>query len=501
MTSVKVYQPDLRVTLYKTIKRTTLDEDTPVSARFQGIDQKIDLTPFLSESSGLRTSKSVREAAGGFSITVGDKPYKGIDTFETLYGVIEPMDFIEIRVRHSPPDLIGNLAAGADDDPTRPPIVMRGFVSKVDRNETMGADGKPQRSVVINGQDYGKLWQMLQILYLPGYVIGQDILSNFKLFERFGVGFQTAMKGGEFVTQMIQKVVNPYLKKLMPENSPNPTEIQLDISAQHGTTSITGPQNQEGTIYDLMRTYTDVGIWNELYLEDREDGVFCVYRPNPAQSVDGKPIQDDAPEPTIVDLPDVDVLSMSVSRSDTNVANFYWVRAPRFEMVGDITMRLFAIQGADKKTVLLEDYPNTKTSLYGLRVMYGQTEMGGDDVTTFNSGQKAADSRKRDSGMASWIADRRRIMVEQNKDNVVLESGTMRVRGNEQIRAGCYVRIKRGTFNALYYVVQVDHDYIPFNGFFSTLTVERGMGFVERAKRGGGSDSPYLSELLGTLNG
>lgn len=501
MPNVKVYEPDIRVTLYKTIKRTTLDEDTPVSARFSGIDQKIDLTPFLSETSGLRTSKSVRDPAGGFSLTVADKPYKTLDAFETLYGVIEPMDFIEIRMRHAPPDLIGNVIAGAASDPTRPPIVMRGFVSEVIRNETMGAEGRPQRSVVINGQDYGKLWQMLQILYLPGYVIGQDILSNFKLFERFGVGFQTTMKAGEFVSQMVEKVINPYLKKLMPQHSPNPTAIQTDISVKHGTTSITGPQNQEGTIYDLMRTYTDVGIWNELYLEDREDGVYCVYRPNPAQTIDGKPIQDDAPKPTIVDLSDVDVLSMSVSRSDANVANFYWVRAPRFEMVGDITMRLFAVQGADRKTVLLEDYPNSKTDLYGTRVMYGQTEMGGDEVTTFNSGQKAADSQKRDSGMANWVAERRRIMVEQNKDNVVLERGTMRVRGNEAIKPGYYVRLNRGAFSALYYVVQVDHDYIPFNGFFSTLAVERGMGFVERAKRGSGSDSPYLAELLGTLNG
>lgn len=496
MKNVKVYQPDVKVTLYKTIKRTTLDENTPVSARFQGIKQKIDLTPFLSESRGLRTSKSVRDPAGGFSLTVGDKPYKQTDAFETLYGVIEPMDFIEIRMRHGTPG-----ASGSSSDPTRPPIIMRGFVSEVVRNETMGEDGRPQRSVVINGQDYGKLWQMLQILYLPGYVIGEDILSNFKLFERFGVGFKTVLEASDFVGQMIQKVVNPYLQKLMPENSPNPTEIKLDISVKGAVTSVTGPQNQEGTIYNLTRTYADVGIWNELYLEDREDGVYCVYRPNPTQDVDGNPINADAPKPTIVDLSDVDVLSLSLSRTDANVANFYWVRAPRFEMVGDITMKLFALQGSSLKTALLEDYPNARTDLYGLRVMYGQTEMGPDGVSTFNSGQKAADTEARDTATAAWISERRRIMVEQNKDNVVLERGTMRVRGNESIKAGYYVRLKRGAFTALYYVVQVDHDYIPFNGFYSTLIVERGMGFVERAKRGGGSDSPYLSELLGTLGG
>src|SRR3546814_3609908 len=71
-------------------------------------------------------------------------------------------------------------------------------------------------------------------------------------------------------------------------------------------------------------------------------------------------------------------------------------------------------------------------------------------------------------------------MVEQNKDNVLLERGTFRIRGNENIRAGMFVRLRRGGFSAEYYVVTVEHEYVPFSGFFSTLTVERGMGFVER---------------------
>lgn len=485
---VKVYQPDIRVTLYKTISRKTLDGNNPVSARFQGTARTIDMTPFLSDSLGLRTSKSVREPAGGFSLNMADKPYQQAGAFETLYGIIEPMDFIEIRMRHNPPAATGGP----------PPIIMRGFVSDVQRMETMGADGRPQRTMTVSGQDFGKLWQMLQILYLPGYVIGEDILSSFKLFERFGVGFKTSMTGAEFVSQVIEKVLNPYLAKLMPENSPNPSEIQTDITVKHGTTSVTGPQNQEGTIYDLLRSYTDVGVWNELYLEDREEGVFCVFRPTPAMDVSGKLIQDDAPAPVYVDLPDIDVISISVSRSDANVANYYWVRGPRFEMVSDIYRQQFAIQGADKKTVLLTDYPNCAVQLYGSRVMYADTQMGGDDVQTFTSGLPAGDQAKRDTSMANWINDRRRIMVELNKDNILFERGSMRVRGNENIKAGMYVRLRRGSFIASYYVAQVDHDYIPFQGYFSTLTVERGTGFIERVKRGGGADSPYLSEMTET---
>lgn len=502
---VKIYEPDIQVKLIKTISRATLDGNNPVSQRFQGSDRAIDLSLFLGDGSALRTSKSVREAAGGFSLTLADKPFKGkyagSTTFETLYGLIEPMDFIEIRIRHDPP-----TAAGA-----KPSIVMRGFVSTVSRSETMGADGRPQRAVIVNGQDYGKLWQMLQILYLPGYVLGEDILSGFKLFERFGVGLETTMKAADFVTQVVQKILNPYLTSLLPKNivnlapkdSPIPNQVQLDLSVKSGVTSVTGPQNQEGTIYDLLRTYGDVGVWNELYLDDREDGVYCVYRPVPALDISGNLIQSNKQKPTYVDMPDTDVISLNVSRSDANVANFYWTRMPRFDLVSDIYRQQFAIQGADKDTVLLDTYANSSVQLYGLRVMYADTQQGGDEVTTFSSGQPADVKVKFDTSMANWINSRRAIMVEQNKDNVLLESGVMRVRGNEAIKAGTYVRLHRGPFQAVYYVIQVDHDYIPFQGFFSTLTVERGTGFIERVrKNGSGGNSPYLAEMTDTpING
>lgn len=71
----KIYDPNIQVTLFKTISRTTLDANNPVSARFQGTARTIDLTNFLGESSSVRTSKSVREPAGGFAITIADAPY------------------------------------------------------------------------------------------------------------------------------------------------------------------------------------------------------------------------------------------------------------------------------------------------------------------------------------------------------------------------------------------------------------------------------------------
>lgn len=491
--AVKIYDPNLKVTLYKLISRATLNGSNPTSQRFQGTQRTIDLTPFFGDGSSVRTSKSVREAAGGFALTIGDKPYigeyAGQQTFESLYGLVEPMDYIEIRFQHDP-----STSAGAP-----PPIIMRGFVSNVSRVETMGSDGKPQRAVSITGQDYGKIWQMLQILYFPGFILGEDILSGFKMFERFG-GSTNILTSSQFVSQAIKTIINPFLAGLMPANSPCPNSIEASeyLYVGHGVTSTQGPQNQEGTIYNLLKTYGDVGTWNELYLQDEEDGVHCVYRPIPAMKLNGDLIQSDAPSPKYVDISDVDLISLNVSRSDANIANYYWVNAPRFNLVDSIYQQLFALQGEANDTVLLTNYPNSTETLYGLRPMNVDTQQGGDDVTTFSSGLLADAQGVRNTDMANWCNNRRAIMVAMNQDNVLYESGSMRIRGNEAIKAGMYVRLHRGTFESIYYAVRVDHDYLPFQGFFSTVTFERGTGFIERVTRGGGSDSPYLAEMMPT---
>ncbi|CAE6724491.1 hypothetical protein [Paraburkholderia nemoris] len=486
--NIQLYTPDAKVTLTKTIGRQTVDGQTPVSQRTLDTNKTIDLTPFIGEPGGLKVSKSVREPAGGFVLTFPDQPYIQGGSMETLYGLIEPMDFIEIRMRHNIPD-------ATSGNPTTPPVYMRGFVSQIARNEAMGSDGKPMRTVTISGQDMGKLWQIAQIKFLPGYVVGENYLSSFKLFERFGVGFKTAMTASEFIAEVVNSIFNPFLKGLMPPNSKNPTEIKLDVSVANGVVDVGGAQNQQGTIYSLLSYFGDVGAWNELYLEDREDGVYCVYRPNPFKDINGTVIQDDAPALMPIDVDAKDVIALNVSRGDENVSNYYWTRAPRFELVSDIFSRQFAV-GADPATVDLGQYANSAEQFYGMRVMEVETQQGGNDVTTMSSGQPAPQQTNRDASMANWINNRRAILVAQNKDNVLLESGTARIRANETIKPGSYVRIVRGSFSSTFYVPSLDLDYVPYQGLFMTLKLERGNGFVKRVEAGTGVQAPYSAEMV-----
>lgn len=481
--------PRLELRLFKTIDRKANGQGLPASSRYAGKSDYINLTPFLGAGSSVRTSKSVRAAAGGFTITIPDMPQAQGAALESVYGLVEPMDMIEIRMDHY--------------QALTPPVVMRGFVSQVQRSQTMGSNGKPQRQVVISGQDYGKIWQMLQVLMRPYMLTGQSLLTNFKLFEMFGVGYENAKSAGDFISEMVEKVINKHLADMLPENTAMPKSITPDILVKHGTVSVHLDQSEGQSIYDIMRLHGDVGVWNELFTEDRQDGVYAVYRPIPALSVvsaDGKSrkIQDDAPDPVYVVIPDSDVVSLSVARSDQDVANFYWVLAPKFSLVTDVYRLQY---GLASDSVMINDYANTAVKYYGPRAMYADTQQGGDAVKNHGSGQDEAGEKSRRVEVSDWIDQRRKAMIEMNKDNVVLERGSMRIKGGpmrpdglEPMKPGDYARLNQGNFTADYYVTEITNDFMPYQGFYTTLSFERGEGFVERVRKGGGKQSPWLME-------
>jgi len=501
--------PQISLRLYKTISRTTIDGQSAVSARYQGKDEYIDLSPFLNQGSSVRTSKSVREPAGGFSITFADKPQSswqgdfsamvglpGTTELESIYGLVEPMDLIEIR-----------MWGGVGPAPTEYPIIMRGYVSAIHRGQAMTESGQPQRSVTITGQDYGKIWQMFQVIHLAAYAERQALLTNFSLWEMFGVTAVNAMKASEFVRKMVDKVINPHMDGFMPKNTKMPRKIDTgdSISVKHGVVN-NSYQAMQGSIYDILKFHGDVGVWNELYTEDREDGVHCVYRAIPAlhlslpKGAKDRKIQDDAPDPIYCEIEDHLIKSVAISRSDANVANFYWVNNSRFDLIDDMQRKLASIPADDGK-VSLKEYPNTAVKYYGVRPMYAETQQGDDGITNYNSGLPEKEQDARSKQQESWLDRRRRHMLEMNRDNVVLERGSaavkgglMRPDGKEVMKAGDYARFKTGRITWDAYVVQIDHEFLPFQSYTETLTFERGENFATRTSKEAGLSAPWLAE-------
>jgi hypothetical protein len=504
MPSFKDAKPQISLRLYKTIDRKTIDGKKAVSSRYEGREAFIDLTHFLGDGSSVTTTKGIREPAGAFSITFSDQPQvsSGLSgdvvtkALESIYGLVEPMDMIEIRMWKG----VGVWPKGKPY-----PIKMRGFVSKVGRGMAMGPNGIPARTVSISGQDYGKIWQMYQVLYLRAYDASAAYLTAYNMFEKFGIQATNVLKSSEYIKLLIDKIINPFMDEFVPKNSPMPRSIKTDqfILVKHGVIN-GGYQSAQGSLYELAKMYGDVGVWNELYIEDKSDGVHVVYRPIPAMHI-SKPdgaksymIQDDAPEPIYNDILDDDLVSISSERSDDNVANFFWVNNQKYDLIDDIYRKLFAVQAGQVST---GGYANSATKYYGVRPMYSETNQGADLTYSESGGLPADKQESRSIDTESWIDNRRRLMIEMNKDNVVFEQGSARIKGGlmradneEHIKAGDYAKFKIGAMEYTAYITQIVDEFVPFQSYIATITYERGQGFVTRSAMESGKQSPWLAE-------
>jgi hypothetical protein len=489
---IDIRKPGIQVLLYKNVSRKTVNGTTPVSARYAGQSSVVDLTPFLSEANPVRVSKSVREPAGAFSIALADQV--DADVLDSLYAVIEPMDAIAIRLSGIGYSPLGNSL----------PIMMRGFVSQVQRMQGMSADGKPTRLVQITGHDYGKILQMMQIFFMPNAPEDASaMITSFPFFAKFG-GFDNVLEAGKFTQTVFDKVVNPYLSNMMLNAASADAVMQIATDIQ-----VTGAQVSPfgvgtfngGNVHALISSYGDIGAWNEFFIEDREAGPYAVYRPNPFMDpVTYEYLMSGVTAPAVVDIDSRDVVSMTASRTDANVANYFWADSPRFLINYDSTARMMAFASAgtnDSAPFYVTDYGNVDPALYGVRKLEESTNQAGTDESNNGNGTQYGPSRNASmNGALTWINSRRAQLYALNKDNVVLETGSMRLKGNEAIKAGVYLRLTHGTMRSYHYVVSVVHDYTPFGAYFTEVQFERGTGFVDRIQNAAGQQAPYYSEMV-----
>ncbi|MGN8094744.1 hypothetical protein [Methylobacterium sp. 22177] len=497
---VAVHTPKYQVLLHKTIRRDTVDGVEMTSNRFRGTGSVIDMTPWFGDGTSIATRKSVHEPAGGFALLLLDRPYEVVGIgMDSAYGHIEPMDRIEIRLRH-----------GVGEPGAKLPLVMWGIVTDVRRQQGVDPNGRPQRRVSITGLDFGALLQWYRLFFMSQWLIGDSYLSTFKIFERYQV--ENTLTNVAFVKALIDEVINPFVVGMseVPEAGfPNKIGVRTDM-ARPGCVALQAFEGTDDDVYSLMTRYLDIGPWHELFVDDDETGPTLIYRSNPALDLTGEPIEGGfvkrpskpgaiykAGDLVIHDLPDADIVNLDIGRSARGVANYYWVDAPSFNLNSDYASRQAGLGSpTERASIDLSGYTNSKKSLYGPRMMRVSTRTGSPDIKKTGSGLPADEHATRDGQIYEWIKVRRQSLVAQNKDNAILESGSATIRGREEIRAGHYVRIKRGEILAVYYVSDVAHSLQPFRAFTSTLTLERGTGFAERIKLAGGVSSPYLAEQV-----
>lgn len=476
---IPTFQPKVQVVVKKNVNRNTVTTGTPTSKRFQSASREMDVTNWLGDGGSVVTDKSVRAPAGMFSFVLADRADP--KQLETLYGLIEPMDVVEIRMARNPV-----LYAGG-----KLPIVMRGFVTEITREEAMTPNG-PQRRVVVRGQDYGKLLQIMQIAYLPNEVTGQRLLTYFKFFQNYTHDSTSIKTASQFVQDMNTNVILKFISDMQNAGGGGASPVlnlKVDATVSKGLVFPFGSLQQfEGSVYDMLAHYGDVGPWNELFVDDRQDGVYLVYRPTPFKDTSGGMIQDGATAPDTISVTDKEVISLAGGRSDSGVYNYYWVNPAVMNLNNPSYLQLAAAE--DPSNVYIKDYPNSQTSLYGFRRLEVSTQQG-----PRVDGKAENDHIQASGDVVGWAKDRRKVLTDNNKDNVVFETGGMQIQGNESLRAGMSVSLTRARQSkpSEYYAVSVRQSFIPYRSYTTSVSFERGTGFINRIQDNGAS--AYLAEM------
>lgn len=480
------YEPKVEIRLVKANPRKEIIPGVPVAARL-GNFRSYDLTKWLGDTGSVRTSKSIRLPAGGFSITFADKSLND----ETLYALVEPMDMVEIRFCHNPLDY------AKPNEGYRPPIVMRGLVSNVTRSETMSG-GKPVRTVTVAGQDFGKILQVLQIFYLNNSVVGDNLLTEFRFFQKYSEDKPKHMPAAEFVHRVMAKVITPYLERLSLNASGGGVGVN-PISKWTESVTIDGVvspwllnQYENVNMYTMLASILDVGPFNELFVEDREEGVQLNVRPAPFLDAVGNPIQGVLPEK--ISIGSEDVVSITSNRTDAGTANYYWVQAPQWALYNNETAKMLASVGSPSSFIKF-DYLNSNMAYYGVRRMQVMSSLLPDSYAPSDA-DKSPQVKSNSIKSGNWIDQRRDLLAQINKDNVIFENGSMRLRGNERIKAGTQMHLTRGggKVESSAYITQVDHDFSPFQGFYTSVTFERGTDFIDRSQK---QNPRYFAEIDG----
>lgn len=464
--SIKLFDPAFQVILQKQVRRKN-----GVAERYAPPDQ-IDLTPYLDANSVVRTRKSIYEPMGGFSISFGDKIHPG--TADTVYALVEPMDIIEIRGSRTP-----HLYAGG-----RLPLIMRGFVGPIRRTEEMSHGGKPRRMVTITGNDAGKLWQIQQVNYRLAYFLGYKIIADYQ-FQVTVEKNAAVLKVSDFMSQLVEWM-NKFSVKMYSYSQRQLLPFVASCTVPEGTVMPESVSPYEGPAWGIAEMFAD-RPWNELWIEDTEAAPILHFRPAPYKDLDGNFIMTGTSVASPIEMDAVEVTSISVERSDRRIANVFWT-SPEFSDLNNAKeVQVAALQTGQPFDFT---YDNNRPELYGYRIMQANSRLVSDSLTHFSDATDVQDA----AGQAYqqlWYGHRATQLRLMNRDNSVLEEGSMEVRGDEKLKVGRYLRLTRGDFVMESYLTGVAHTFIPLTRWRASLMVERGTGFLTRIKS---DKSPYWRE-------
>lgn len=284
---------------------------------------------------------------------------------DTVYDLIEPMSYCEIRIKKKNQELT---------------TVMRGFVTSIEKKLDLSS-GTPQRYIIVSGENYGRIIKMSWIVYTIGIdnlnilnpggsetSTNTQFLANqalyFPLFLSMGVKLvdgdvastmqsifnnliypnfnllKTFLVDRKMISAKKSSTLTPGEKALTQIGDfyfgPNPSAGEsLDVDGVNGTRtygfnlSITDPAagSKEQSVYNWLEKDMINRPWNEMFTEDLPTVTNLVFRPTPFRDRHGNFVgptiyTQQKLEPTEIDWQNI--ISYDLFRSDANVYNYYF---------------------------------------------------------------------------------------------------------------------------------------------------------------------------------
>lgn len=493
--TVKVYSPQCQVALIKSFPRTELVPGLKANATRYNRGTGIDLMPFLGDGSSIHTVKSTRGAMGNFTIRFSDQ--MDATLFETLSAIAEPGDLVEIR-----------MSREAVPRGKQIPLVMRGFVSDIIRTENVDQNGRPVRYTEIRGADLQKLLSTFIINYKVGRRTNMYSMAEWRFFSAFFGSTPTkALSGNEFM-KIIVDIVNKQLESMrslaqLDGDKTTASDSILNwqlMSTVDGTVSSTAINSAtDVSLYALCSRLLDIGSgFNELFLEDR-DGYppTLILRPTPFKTVKGEWVQPDSWADQIDILSD-DIVSMTTTRSDEGIANYFYITSPSLAFLG-IDQQDIMLSGPLESFSRLTAH-NSHESIHGWRELSVETAMYSNQANHSQNGLKEKEFLAECVIAKDWVTKRRETLIAANEDAILFENCQLTVKGNPNLKPGTFVSLYRGQNKKLAgtgYCFEVSHSWIPYVGFVSNCKIDRYTGFIERSQA---AVPLYISEIEAGFN-
>ena len=446
-----------------------------------------DVTVNLGDVGSCTIRKNLYQPAGEFQLVFPDLPVKGWFTEdggtmerESLYGLVNPLDRICIWMRR-----------WRDDCPTVGPWVpvLTGFVRSVGRDEQVGPDGRPQRQVVVAGQDCGGafLMEMVSafITYQNNHIGGVNFPARLNWMKEYGLTYDLFQ-----VQDFIWNVATKTTQSIMQTAE---FEFQQKFYVNKGYLVPQIAFSQEGTVWELLYRYAD-GPWNELFVRENrnmfpnmaercpaesKEGIHdpkllnpeLVFRPTPWLDYDENPLPDvNMDSVTMWNIDMKHVVALRAHRDDAELVNHVWIHTPAMAQLANSQMvkKLAGVDDANPPGVV---NPGTRDK-FGDRVQQEATRL-----MPFNSAPNSQPKdiqRANEDQMLQWAQERQRWVVLAQANIHNFERGSITMKGYPMMRVGDYFRLHRGDVVWHGYVTNIVHDFQPYRRYLTTMDYIRG---------------------------